>query len=352
MKIFTVIGARPQFIKEAAIQNVLKEYSNIKEIVVHTGQHYDKNMSGIFFDLLNMKVPDYNLGIKASKHGEMTGKMLVELEKLMIKEKPDVVLLHGDTNSTLAGAISASKLKIPIAHVEAGVRQAVIDMPEEINRVLTDRISTILFSPSQDGLMNLEAENNKGKKYFVGNIMYDIFKMMKPKFNYTLFNQLHLKEGEFVVITLHRDFNVDKKDKLQEILEQFEMLAKEKTLVFPMHPRTQKRIKEFKLEYLLENIKILPPINYLELMGLAIKCDYIITDSGGFQCEAYFAKKRAIVIMDDTGWIELVNKFVFLTPASDIYRTAINTNILEYEDNIYGDGTAAIKIVEALLENF
>ena len=350
MKIFTVIGARPQFIKEAAIQNQLRKHSHITEVVVHTGQHYDENMSGVFFEVLNMNKPDYNLGVQAMRHGEMTGKILTGLEELMIKEKPDVVLLHGDTNSTLAGAISASKLKIPIAHVEAGVRQSVIDMPEEINRVLTDRISSILFCPSQAGVDNLKMENNRGKIVFAGNIMYDVYKIMEHRFDHSLINELGLKENSYVVATIHRDFNVDREEILREILMQLNAIAADLRVVLPIHPRTRKRVGTFGLESLLKPLTVIPPVDYLKLMGLTQHCAYVVTDSGGYQCEAYFAKKRAIVIMEDTAWIELVGKQTFLCRPDGILLTIRNTETSNYIENIYGDGTAANKIVEVLNE--
>lgn len=350
MKIFTVIGARPQFVKEAAIQNQLRKYPHIKEVVVHTGQHYDENMSGVFFEVLNMKKPDYNLGIQASRHGEMTGKILIGLEELMIKEMPDIVLLHGDTNSTLAGAISASKLKIPIAHVEAGVRQSMTEMPEEINRVLTDRISSILFCPSQTAVENLTKESNRGKIVFTGNIMYDVYNMMKPRFDHSLVYELGLKENGFVMATLHRDFNVDNKETLKTILLQLGSLAKDIDVVLPMHPRTKGRVEIFGLEALLEPLKILPPVDYLKLMGLTQHCAYVITDSGGYQCEAYFAQKKAVVVMDDTAWIELVDKSIFLAQPGEIYERANSSQLCDYCASIYGIGNAANIIVSTLNE--
>ena len=350
MKILTVIGARPQFIKEAAIQNQLRKYPHIEELVVHTGQHYDENMSGVFFEVLNMNKPDYNLGIQASRHGEMTGKILIGLEELMIKEMPDIVLLHGDTNSTLAGAISASKLKIPIAHVEAGVRQSVTDMPEEINRVLTDRISSILFCPSQTGVENLKKENNQGRIIFTGNIMYDVYKIMEHCFDHSLFYELGLEENGYVVVTLHRDFNVDNENTLREIFTQLGAIAKDMKVVLPVHPRTRKRVETFGLEALLEPLTILPPVDYLKLMGLTQHCAYVVTDSGGYQCEAYFAHKKAVVVMDDTGWVELVDKSIFLTPPDKIFTTAQNSQTADYTANIYGSGNASDIIVSALNE--
>lgn len=349
MKVLSIVGARPQFVKEAVVQHEIKKHKSIKEILVHTGQHYDGNMSGVFFDVLNMKKPDYNLGISSSNHGEMTGKMIIELEKIMIKEEPDIVLLYGDTNSTLAGAIAASKLKIKIAHVEAGLRQKPKNMPEEINRVLTDRISQYLFAPSELAINNLEREGIIEGIYNTGDVMYDIFLKMKPKFDYSLMESLKLKKNNYIIMTLHRDFNVDTPDKLKKILTGVNKISKEIKVILPMHPRTQKRIKGFAFEDLTSNITIIEPIDYLKLMGLTQNCYMVITDSGGYQKESYFSKKQAIVIMPDTSWMELVDfGFNTLTKEYEIYDKVINRKEVEYIKNIYGDGKAAEKIVKIL----
>lgn len=351
MKILSIIGARPQFIKEAIVQHELNKIQGIEEIVVHTGQHFDENMSGVFFDILNMKKPEYNLGIKASKHGEMTGKMIIELEEIMIKEKPDVVLLYGDTNSTLAGAIAASKLKIKIAHIEAGLRQEPKDMPEETNRVITDRISTFLFAPSKLGVENLKKEGITKNVYFTGDVMYDIFLKMKSKFDYSLLDELNLSKNNFILMTLHRDFNVDDPTKLQKILENVDKVSKEIQVIFPVHPRTKNRIKEYGLDEFTKNIKMIEPIDYLKLMGLAENCYMAITDSGGFQKEAYFAGKKAVVIMPDTSWRELVDyKINILSDENSIYDNVMNCKDVEFIPNIYGEGNAAEKIVKILTE--
>ena len=349
MKVLSIIGARPQFVKEAVVQNEMNKFDDIEEVVVHTGQHYDSNMSGVFFEVLNMKRPDYNLGIRAANHGEMTGKMLIELEKIMLKEKPDIILLYGDTNSTLAGAIAASKLKIKIAHVEAGLRQEPKDMPEETNRVLTDRISSYLFAPSKLGVENLKKEGITQNVYFTGDVMYDIFLKMKPKFNYSLMDELKLKENEFIMMTLHRDFNVDIPEKLGKILKDVNRISKEVKVVLPIHPRTKKRIEEFGFEDLVSSIMIIDPIDYLQLMGLTEYCYKVITDSGGYQKEAYYAGKQACIVMPDTGWRELTDcGFNILTNEDEIYDNVMNTKKVDYIENIYGDGRASEKIVSIL----
>jgi UDP-GlcNAc3NAcA epimerase len=352
MKILSIIGARPQFVKEAIIQNEINKYGDIDEVVVHTGQHYDSNMSGIFFDVLNMKKPEYNLGIKASYHGEMTGNMLIEVEKIMLQEKPDIVLLYGDTNSTLAGAIAASKLKIKIAHVEAGLRQEPKDMPEETNRVLTDRISNYLFVPSNLGIENLKNEGIFDNVYFTGDVMYDVFLKMRPKFNYSIIEELNLKEHQYIIMTLHRDFNVDYRENLEKILVDTNRLSKEIKVVFPIHPRTRTKIQEYDLGHLTSNIQIIEPIDYLKLMALTENCYKVITDSGGYQKEAYFADKQAVIVMPDTSWRELTESGLnLLTKADEIYDNVMSNKKVKYIKNIYGDGNAAEKIISIIKAN-
>ncbi len=353
MKILSIIGARPQFVKEAILQHEINKYEDIEEIVVHTGQHYDENMSGVFFDVLKMKKPDYNLGINGMTHGEMTGTMIIEIEKILIKEKPDFLILYGDTNSTLAGAIAASKLGIKVCHVEAGLRQEPKTMPEEINRVLTDRISNYLFVPSQYGLDNLKRENITDNVHFTGDVMYDIFLKMKPNFDDSLMSKLGLEEDKFILMTLHRDFNVDKKETLEEILRQVDRVSREMPVVFPIHPRTRARVKSFGLEGLLDDIKVLDPIDYLKLMGLTLHCKKVLTDSGGFQKESYFAGKSAVVVMEDTSWRELTDKKInLLSSPEKIYDNVMKDTSKEFEKNIYGSGDAAKKIVEILHDSF
>ncbi len=350
MKILSIVGARPQFIKEAAIQDALKNSIDITEVLVHTGQHYDDSMSGVFFDVLSMNTADYNLGISETLHGAMTGKMIIELEKVMLKEKPDLVLIYGDTNSTIAGALAARKLKIKVAHVEAGLRQKMPQhIPEETNRVVTDHVSDYLFCPSKTAVENLKMENIKEGVYFTGDVMYDIFLKMKHLFDYSMIDELHLVRGEYILVTLHRDFNVDNKDVLANILDELSKIAQEMKVVLPLHPRTSKRIRDFDLEKLLTDIVVTGPIDYLKLMGLTEHCFKVITDSGGYQKEAYFAGKRAAVLMPATGWVELIkNEWNMLSEASDLYDFVFSQGAIEYEGNIYGDGDASSKIVQII----
>lgn len=351
-KILSIVGARPQFIKEAAIQSALKEHKDITEVLVHTGQHYDTNMSGVFFDVLSMKSPDYNLGISETLHGAMTGRMLIELEEVMINEKPDLVLLYGDTNSTTAGALAARKLKLQVAHVEAGLRQKKPKyIPEETNRIVTDHVSDYLFCPSQIAVDNLYKENIKNGVYFTGDVMYDIFLKMKPSFDYSMINELGLAKDNYILMTLHRDFNVDNKDVLTRILVEISKIAKEIPVVYPLHPRTRKRIQEFGLEDLLSGLIITEPIDYLKLMGLTENCFRAITDSGGYQKETYFAGKRAAVLMPETGWVELINNdWNILAEPNDLYGFIYSKKSVQYESNIYGRGNASEEILRIIKE--
>ncbi len=355
MKIISLIGARPQFVKEAIIHEQINK-TEIEEIIVHSGQHYDVNMSDIFFQTLNIKKPDYNMNIGSGTHAEMTGKTMIEFEKVVLKERPDIILVYGDTNTTLAGAIVASKLKIPVAHVEAGIRQEPKDMPEEINRVLTDRISKYLFCPSKLATNNLKKENITEGVYFTGDIMYDLFLKMKPHFDESIIKKFHLEENKYVVTTIHRDFNTDNKSNLEAILKELDKISKEIKVVFPIHPRTKKRIEEFDLKQNTKNILMIEPLDYLSMMGLIQKSLFVITDSGGLQKEAYFAGKRAIVVMPDTGWRELTDAgWNILSRPDEIkdkMNCVINDTIDSKVENIYGDGNAGKKIVSYILNDF
>ena len=347
VKLISLIGARPQIIKEAILNQEL-EKEGIEEILVHSGQHYDFNMSDVFFKVLNIKKVSYNLGIGSGTHAEMTGKTMIEFEKVVLKERPDIILVYGDTNTTLAGALVGSKLKIPVAHVEAGIRQEPKDMPEEINRVLTDHVSKYLFCPSKLAMDNLKKENIKEGVYFTGDIMYDLFLKMKPYFDETIINKFSLEENKYVVTTIHRDFNTDNKSNLKAILKELDEISKEIKVVFPIHPRTKKRIEEFDLKQYTKNILMIEPLDYLSMMGLVQKSLFVITDSGGLQKEAYFAGKRAIVVMPDTGWRELTDAGwnILSRPGEikDKMNCIINNTIDSKPKNIYGDGNAGKKI--------
>lgn len=351
MKIISLIGARPQFIKEAVLQEHFIK-NGIQEILVHSGQHYDYEMSDVFFKVLKMRKPDYNLNVGSGSHGVVTGKIIIAFEEVVMKEKPEVIIVYGDTNTTVAGALVGAKLKIPVAHVEAGIRQQPKGMPEEINRVVTDHISQYLFCPSELAVKNLERENIRDGVYFVGDVMYDLYLKMKPYFDYRMIEELGLKENEYILCTIHRDFNTDDPEKLKNILIGLSQIAHDMKVIFPMHPRTKKMINQFGLEFLLKDITIIEPVDYLSMMGLLEKCFIIITDSGGLQKEAYFAGNRALVVMPDTGWRELIdigwNKLVDSEELYRVYKLFVDNRNFKVQQHIYGEGNSGEKIVRIL----
>lgn len=279
--------------------------------------------------------------------------MLIEIEKILKEEGPDCVVLYGDTDSTLAGVLAAAKLKLKVCHVEAGLRQEPKDMPEEINRILVDRVSDFLFVPSDSGMKNLTRENLQENAYFTGDVMYDIFLEMRDSFSKNLMGELELESEDFVLMTLHRDFNVDDKEIFEEILKSLQELSKTEKIIWPIHPRASQRVKTFGFENYLKDIIVIDPIDYLDLMGLLEECKYIITDSGGFQKESYFAGKRALVLMPDTSWIELVDeKINILASGEDLVEKAKEiTKPIDFKEGIYGSGDAAEQIIKILEEN-
>lgn len=352
MKVVSLVGARPQYIKEAVLHQEFKR-RGIQEVLVNSGQHYDFNMSDVFFKSLDIKTPEYNLQVGSGKHGEMTAKIMIEFEKILEVEKPDLVIVYGDTNTTLAGAIVASKMKIPVAHVEAGIRMLPKDMPEEINRVLTDRISDLLFCPSQQAVKNLTNEGITNGVHFTGDITYDLFLKLKPHFKYDYIEKLNLEENNYIVTTVHRDYNVDIKEKLEKILQALNEINKKIKIVFPMHPRTKKRITEFNLNHLVDNLTITEPLDYLDLMGMVLKSYKVITDSGGLQKESYFAGKTAFVLMPDSGWKELIDHGInILCNADDLYNKTTNNTIKVFKSGLYGNGNCGSEIVDIISNAF
>ena len=359
MKIVTILGARPQFIKAGSVSREILQQRKlgvkIEEVIIHTGQHYDTNMSNVFFEEMKIPKPSYFLGIGDKTHGAMTGNMIEKIEEILIKEKPDWVMVYGDTNSTLAGAIAASKLHIKIAHVEAGIRSFNMRMPEEINRILTDRVSSILLCPTDAAIKNLKKEgfNDFNCKIIKsGDVMLDgaiFYKNLavKPVFKI---------ENDFVLCTIHRPENTDNNIRLQDIFEALKTLAKDNQIILPLHPRTRKIIK--KLNINTENLTVVDPLGYLEMVWLINNCKLVITDSGGLQKEAYFFKKFCLTLRDETEWIELVKKgFNILVGADKAkiikeYKIFMNKNNIKYQElNMYGDGKASKKVVNSLIKH-
>lgn len=351
-KLITIVGARPQFVKAAVVSREISDNNSaIKEIIVHTGQHFDNNMSEVFFEELKIPKPNYNLEIGGGTHGQNTGRMIEKIEEVLIKEKPDCIVVYGDTDSTLAGAIAAVKLHIPIAHVEAGLRSFNNFMPEEINRIITDRISEILFTPSSFATQNLINEGiSKDKIHQVGDIMYDAAKYYSSIYDHNniLVNKFNLSPQNYHLATIHRAENVDNRNIIFEIIKGFG--KSNQKIVWPIHPRTKKRIEDFGIE-IPSNIIVLPPLGYLDMILLEKNAKSIITDSGGVQKEAFFHGVPCITVRNETEWIELVelgfNKLI------NVDANAIAKCIIEFcptfvTSNIYGDGNTSKKIVNLI----
>jgi len=350
MKIVTILGARPQFIKAGTVSREIAKYNEIEEIIVHTGQHYDANMSDIFFEEMQIPKPHYNLDINGLGHGAMTGQMLEKIEEVLQKEKPDWVMVYGDTNSTLAGALAASKLHIKIAHIEAGLRSFNMKMPEEVNRILTDRISTILFCPTGSAVDNLNCEGYENLDIKVvknGDVMQDGAIFYK---DLAVEPTIELK-GEYILSTIHRAENTDDIERLTAIVLALNEIAKEIQIVLPLHPRTKAILEQNGLEV---NCTIIDPVGYLEMVGLIKNATLIMTDSGGLQKEAFFFEKPCITLRDETEWVELIeNRFNVLAGASREKILEHYKNFKFNDDfsmNLYGGGKASSIIVKELLD--
>jgi UDP-GlcNAc3NAcA epimerase len=308
MKIVTILGARPQFVKAAVLSRIISKHNEIEEVIVHTGQHYDENMSAVFFEEMNIPKPKYNLKINGLGHGAMTGQMMEKIEVVLKKEQPNAVVVFGDTNSTIAGALTAKKLHIKVIHIEAGLRSFNMEMPEEINRILTDRISDLLLCPTITAIQNLETEgfdNLPNKVLNSGDIMKDAVQYYGAFSNEksTIISDLKIKENEFVLATIHRQENTDDLEKLKSIFEGLEQVSKIKKVVLPLHPRTKKILENHKLFY---DLNFIDPVGYFDMLELLKQCNLVVTDSGGLQKEAFFNKKHCIIAREETEWVELV----------------------------------------------
>ena len=382
MKLVTIIGARPQIIKAAALSRAIRNHfaDRIQEVIVHTGQHYDENMSQIFFDELQIPRPDYNLHVGSASHGVQTARMTEGIEALLLKEQPDFIVLYGDTNSTLAGAVAAAKIHVPIVHIEAGLRSFNKSMPEEINRIVCDHCSTLLFTPTKAGLENLKREGfsidesgvstgsttanptiDNPKVYHCGDIMYDnslhFASIAEEKTD--IIKRLELIDKPYILATIHRDTNTDYPERLSAIFRSIKKLSVECQVVLPLHPRTAKLIKTNLDEDLqnqifnCQNIKLIPPVSFLEMVALERHAQLVMTDSGGVQKEAYFFKKPCIILRPETEWVEIVET------GNAILADADESRIMQawqhFKDNpptmfpeIFGDGHAAEFMLEKI----
>ncbi|WP_106498260.1 non-hydrolyzing UDP-N-acetylglucosamine 2-epimerase [Lentibacillus sp. Marseille-P4043] len=353
MKILTVIGARPQFIKACMLSDHLKSDSTLEEIMVHTGQHYDENMSEVFFKQLKLPKPDYYLGVGSGSHGQQTGKMLIELEKVMIDVKPNLVLVYGDTNSTLAGGLAASKLHIPVAHVESGLRSFNKNMPEEINRVITDHLADWLFCPSHTAVENLKREGIKKGVYRTGDIMYDAVLRFKHHAlqQSTIIEALSLTEVDYYLATIHRAENTDSPERLKSILNAFQQLDME--VILPLHPRTERKINQFGLTEFISSspIKIVEPLHYFDMLAVASQAKAILTDSGGVQKEAYMLQVPCMTLRDETEWVETIRSgWNHLVGADSqlIVDTVKSFQVPKQYPQLFGDGNTSKTIIDIL----
>ena len=307
-KVVTVIGARPQFVKAAVLSRIIKEYNTIEEVIIHTGQHFDANMSAIFFEEMMIPRPAYNLEVNSMSHGAMTGQMMEKIEKVLQIEQPDALIVYGDTNSTIAGALAAKKMNIKVVHIEAGLRSFNMKMPEEINRIVTDRVSDLLSCPTETAIDNLKKEGFDNLPVLIekhGDIMkdaveyYSQFSAIKS----TIIKDQKLEKNKFVLATIHRQENTDDITKLTAIFQALEKIHKTQTVILPIHPRTSAVLKKLEIH---PKIQFIDPVGYYDMLELLKNCSMVITDSGGLQKEAFFNKKQCIVVREETEWVELV----------------------------------------------
>ena len=347
LRIHTIIGARPQFIKAASFSRALKKYPDIEETIVHTGQHFDANMSDIFFQELDIPKPQYSLNINSGPHGQMTGRMLEEIEAILQQDKPDAVLVYGDTNSTLAGALAAAKLHIPVIHIEAGLRSFNRKMPEEINRVLTDHISTYLFCPTKTAVNNLDNEGIKNSVHHVGDIMYDatLYAMDHIKKSFSLPEKFLDLPEQFVFMTLHRSESTESMQEFQSMIGYAMRFAKEHDLkiIFPVHPRTQALVQKARLDD--DTFIKIEPLSYFETQYCLSKASFVLTDSGGLQKEAYFHRVPCITLRSETEWVETIECGWNRLWTVEEYQS-------QKDITDYGDGDCAEGIIKLLIQNF
>lgn len=353
MKILTVVGARPQFVKAAAVSRAMKGHQNISEVILHTGQHYDENMSEVFFREMDIPIPAYNLGVHASLQGEMTGRMMEGIEKIILKEAPDALMVYGDTNSTIAGALAASKLFIKIIHIEAGLRSYNMKMSEEINRILTDRISDLLCCPTANAVRNLESEGfaDFNCTYLnTGDVMQDAALFYSEIAETKSSIVTDLKLDDFILLTLHRAENTNDPKRLSDIIQAINAIHSTMRIVLPLHPRTKKTVEALGLKL---NVDVIPPVGYFDMIALLKNCKLVLTDSGGLQKEAYFFQKPCVTLRDETEWIELVelgcNKLVGAD--SKLIQSSVFEMLKQefnFDNELFGGGKASESIISAI----
>ncbi|MGB2128332.1 MAG: non-hydrolyzing UDP-N-acetylglucosamine 2-epimerase [Flavicella sp.] len=357
-KIVTVLGARPQFVKAAVLSRVISEQGDFQEVIVHTGQHFDANMSAVFFSEMQIPTPKYNLDINGLSHGAMTGQMLEKIEDVLKIEKPDVVVVYGDTNSTFAGAMAAKKMQIKVVHIEAGLRSFNMKMPEEINRILTDRISDLLLCPTDTAVQNLKDEgfiNLENRLVKCGDIMKDAVQYYSAfsEDKSTVLKNMNLQSGTFVLATIHRQENTDDIEKLKALFEGLSEIHTTQTVVLPLHPRTQKILEKYHLEY---PIVTCAPLGYFDMLEMLKHCSMVVTDSGGLQKEAFFNRKMCIVAREQTEWVELVKSGYATLVGSDTKKLIkafeiFRASSLDFSENLYGNdvGVRIHKEIKKLL---
>ena len=380
IKIITIIGARPQIIKAAALSRAIRNHfqESITEIIIHTGQHYDANMSAVFFEELNIPQPNYNLNVGSGNHGKQTAKMIEGIEEILVIEKPNAIVLYGDTNSTLAGAIAASKIHIDVIHIEAGLRSFNKQMPEEINRIMCDHVSTLLFSPTQSGYQNLIKEGfntetsapfhiDNPKIYHSGDVMYDnsLHFMEIANKNETILNSNQLEKNNFILATIHRTNTTDEPDRLNADFSALNKITEQHhiDIVLPLHPRTNHLLKNNLNASLYEKtvsnkrIKIIEPVSFIEMIVLESNCKLVVTDSGGLQKEAFYFKKPCVILRKETEWVEIVECGAAIlvdaneTAVLNAYHLLNSNNNLLYPP-LFGNGKAAEFICEEIVKNF
>jgi UDP-N-acetylglucosamine 2-epimerase len=356
MKIASIVGARPQFIKIAPLCREFKKQKSIKHLIIHTDQHYDYNMSKAFFDELEIPNPDYHLEVGAGTHGYQTGEMMKRVENVLIKERPDWAMVYGDTNSTLAGALAATKIDIPLAHVEAGLRSYNKKMPEEINRLLTDHISDLLFCPTKTAMRNLKQEGLEQGVHSVGDVMYDsvLYNVELAENHSQLLEKLHLKPKNYALATVHRAENTDNPDRLRAIFNAFQKIAEKSIpIIIPLHPRTRKQMQLFRVP--VDSLQIIEPVQYLDMLLLQKQARIVVTDSGGIQKEAFFLHVPCITLRGETEWVETVEAGWNMLVDIDEKKIVLSAQKFRNPSHsvgqeAFGDGRAAKKIVSIFLK--